>query len=388
MSGRLTRLYRGQTDIDFIGRRRVWFLISGVLLAACAVALATGQSEATRCGSFWPLRGLSCGIEFMGGVQIQAPIDPDGPLGDLSSTDAIAEIRDDVADLGAEEAQIQIVGDGSDRAVIVQTKEIAEQEGQREFTQAVADSVGADVSETDLQTIGSKWGAEITEKALRALVIFLLVILAFISWRFEWKMAIAAVIALLHDLAITAGVYSIVNFDVTPSTVIAILTILGYSLYDTVVVFDKVEEKVAALASTGKVTYEGAANAAMNEVFMRSLNTSLTTLLPVATLLFVGAGLLGASTLEDLALALFVGLMVGTYSSVFVATPVLSVMKEREPKYRNVREKVERDTERAAAREASVGAEAAAVTTSGTSTRASAVRPTAGSKKARRRRKR
>ncbi|MFP5297534.1 MAG: protein translocase subunit SecF [Actinomycetota bacterium] len=388
MSGRLRRLYRGETDIDFIGRRKVWFAISGLLLAFCSVALATGQSEATRCGSIWPLRGLSCGIEFKGGVQIQAPIDPDGPLGELSSTDAIAEIRDQVAELGAEEAQIQIVGEGDDRSVIVQTKEIAEEDAQQEFTETVADSVGADIAETDLQTIGSKWGAEITGKALRALVIFLIVILVFISWRFEWKMAVAAILALLHDLAITAGVYSIVNFDVTPSTVIAILTILGYSLYDTVVVFDKVEEKVATLATTGKTTYETAANSAMNEVFMRSLNTSLTTLLPVATLLFVGAGLLGASTLQDLALALFVGILVGTYSSVFVATPVLSVMKEREPRFRNVREKVERDSKRAAARDAAVPAEPAPVTGTATSGVITKTRPSAGSKKARRRRKR
>lgn len=395
MSGVLSRLYRGETNIDFIGRRKVWFAFSGALLLICAIALGTGQSESTRCGSFWPLRGLSCGIEFKGGVQLQAPLDPSSELGQMESTEAIAEIRSDVADLGADEAQIQIVGEGDDRSVIIQTKEIAEEQEQRTFTEALAGVVGAEVSETDVQTIGSKWGAEITAKALRALVIFLIVILAFISWRFEWKMAIAAIIALLHDLAITAGVYSLVDFDVTPSTVIAILTILGYSLYDTVVVFDKVEEKVSAMASTGKVTYEGAANSAMNEVFMRSLNTSMTTLLPVATLLFVGAGLLGASTLQDLALALFVGILVGTYSSIFVATPVLSVMKEREPKYRNVREKVERDLQRQASRPvtATASGTAPAGTAEVPAPAASAPvttvsRPSAGSKKAKRRRKR
>lgn len=349
MSGGLGRLYRGETNIDFIGRRKLWFGISALFLLLSAATLAVGSDEASRCGSFWPLRGLSCGIEFKGGVQVQAPIDPEGPLGDASSTEVIAEVRSALEDFGAGDAQIQVAGEGADRSILVQTKEIADPEVQREFTSVVGEVVGATVTETDVQTIGSKWGSEITTKALRALVIFLLVILAFISWRFELKMAVGAIVALVHDLAITAGVYSLVGFDVTPSTVIAILTILGYSLYDTVVVFDKVEEKTASLATTGRTTYQEAANGAMNEVFMRSLNTSLTTLLPVAALLFVGAGLLGASTLEDLALALFVGIAIGTYSSIFVATPVLTVMKEREPKYRNVRDRIDRDSKRSAA---------------------------------------
>jgi preprotein translocase subunit SecF len=348
--------------MDFIGRRKIWFAVSGAFLLISGIALATGQTEATRCGSVWPLKGLSCGIEFLGGVQVQAPIPEDGPLGDADDTEVLGEVRSALADFGAEEGQLQVAGEGADRSILVQTKEIADPEEQRAFTTAVAETVGASVAETDIQTIGSKWGSEITSKALRALVIFLIVILLFISWRFEFKMAIAAVIALIHDLAITAGIYSLVNFDVTPSTVIAILTILGYSLYDTVVVFDKVEEKTAALAATGKTTYQGAANAAMNEVFMRSINTSLTTLLPVAALLFVGAGLLGASTLKDLALALLVGIAAGTYSSIFVATPVLSIMKEHEPKYQGVRDKIERDARRAAAK-ASAGTPGAPATT-------------------------
>ena len=184
---------------------------------------------------------------------------------------------------------------------------------------------------------------------MRALLVFMLVVLVFISWRFEWKMGVAALVALVHDLVITAGVYSLVGFEVTPSTVIAILTILGYSLYDTVVVFDKVEENTAALATTGRMTYQASANVAMNQVFMRSLNTSLATLLPVAALLFIGAGLLGAGTLKDLSLALFVGILMGSYSSIYVATPVLSLWKEKEPKYKGVREKVLRDAKRAEA---------------------------------------
>jgi preprotein translocase subunit SecF len=209
-------------------------------------------------------------------------------------------------------------------------------------------------------------------------------------------MAIAALIALVHDLTITAGVYALVGFEVTPSSVIALLTILGYSLYDTVVVFDKVEEDTGAYAATGRMTYQDAANRALNEVFMRSVNTSLSTILPVGALLFVGAGLLGASTLEDLALALLIGIATGSYSSIFLATPVLSLWKEKEPRYRNVREKVLRDARRvtplptpaaatagADAAEQPAGAKVPTPVGSRPPTRARA-----GSKKAKRRRRR
>jgi preprotein translocase subunit SecF len=406
MSGLIGRLYRNETNVDFIGKRRIWFAISLLALLISFGALARSHSEATRCGSFFPLRGLSCGIEFKGGVQVLAPIGADSPLADQDDIEAISTMRDALAEFEGGEAQIQIAGEGDERSIVVQTKVIADPAEQQAFSEAVANAAGAEVTETDVQRIGSKWGSEITDKALRALIIFLFVILAFISWRFEPKMGIASIIALLHDLIITAGIYSIVNFDVTPSTVIAILTILGYSLYDTVVVFDKVEEKVALMATSGRSTYNQAANAALNEVFMRSLNTSLSTLLPIGALLFVGAGLLGATTLEDLALALFVGILLGTYSSVFVATPVLSVMKERETKYRQIAERIERSDKRTQERragtptrsvtEASALEDAEASGTSAeptggvatTVTQSPVKRPTAGSKKAKRRRKR
>ncbi len=406
MSGLIGRLYRNETNVDFIGKRRIWFAVSLLILLISFGALARDHGEATRCGSFFPLRGLSCGIEFKGGVQVLAPIGADSPLADQDDIEAISTMRDALAEFEGGEAQIQVAGEGDDRSIVVQTKVIADPAEQQAFSQAVADAAGADVTETDVQRIGSKWGSEITDKALRALIIFLFVILAFISWRFEPKMGVASIIALLHDLIITAGIYSIVNFDVTPSTVIAILTILGYSLYDTVVVFDKVEEKVALMATTGRSTYNQAANAALNEVFMRSLNTSLSTLLPIGALLFVGAGLLGATTLEDLALALFVGILLGTYSSVFVATPVLSVMKERETRYRQIAEKIERVDKRTQERRAASSARSTAApvpvdeeTVSDSSrassssaatavTQAPVKRPTAGSKKAKRRRKR
>lgn len=375
-----SRLYHGDTNIDFIGKRRIWFAISGLLLAICLISLFT--------------KGLNYGIEFRGGVAIQAPVTAEGPLGDASDAEVSGEVASTLERFGAAEATIQVATDEDARSVIVQTKEIADPEAQAEVVAAVAETVGSTTADTTSQRIGSKWGAEITRKAARALVVFLVVILVFISWRFEWKMAVSAIAALLHDLLITAGVYSLVGFEVTPSTIIAILTILGYSLYDTVVVFDKVEENTTSLAATGKMTYQDSANLAMNQVFMRSLNTSLATLLPVAALLFVGAGLLGAETLKDLALALFVGILTGAYSSIFFATPILTMMKEREPRYRSVREKVLRDAKRATAapvlaREAD-GPErtpTGAATRPTTPTRAPARAPV-GSKKARRRKRR
>jgi preprotein translocase subunit SecF len=383
----LHRLYQGETKIDFIGRRRVWFIISAAVVLGCLAALFT--------------RGLNYGIEFEGGVQITAEIPADGPLGDAGELQVIEEVRTALNAATASDAQVQVVIEDGGRSVAVQTKEIADPEAQQEVVDTVSEAVGASPEQVDSQRIGSKWGAEVTDKAVQALVVFLVVILAFISWRFEWKMAIASIVALVHDLIITAGVYSLVGFEVTPSSVIAILTILGYSLYDTVVVFDKVEENTEQLAATGRMTYQDSANLALNQVFMRSLNTSLATLLPIAALLFVGAGLLGAETLKDLALALLVGILTGAYSSIFVATPVLSVWKEREPKYRSVRERVERGLQRAAARSALPAADGAAdadadvaekvpaaVASSPSAAPRSPTRPRAGSKKAKRRKRR
>jgi preprotein translocase subunit SecF len=365
MSGGLRRLYRGETHIDFIGRRKLWFAISGLVVLVCLGLLLT--------------RNLNYGIEFQGGVSIRAPIAEDGPLAEASVSEIEGAIRDALAPLGADDAQVQVATDDAGRTVIVQSKAIADPEQQQEAVNLVSETAGVEVEDTDSQRIGSKWGAEITEKALRALVIFLLVVFLFITWRFDWKMAVSAQAALVHDLVVTAGVYSAVGFEVTPSTVIALLTILGYSLYDTVVVFDKVEEDAALFATSGKMTYEGAANRAMNEVFMRSLNTSLASLLPVAALLFVGAGFLGAETLKDLSLALFIGLMASTYSSVFVATPLLTVLKEREPRYQNVRAKAARDALRAESRVAEPRAAESRTTPALVGTETSGTAPTAGS---------
>ena len=390
MSGSLGRIYRGETNIDFLGRRRLWFTLSSVVVLLCLGLLV--------------VRGLNYGIEFVGGVSIQAPL-TNPELESVPDAEVVSRVADELGPLGASDAQVQVFRAGSERTINVQTEAVEDPREQARVVDAVRNVTGASVADTNNQRIGSEWGGEITSKAIRALLIFMLVIFVFISWRFEWKMAVAAFVALIHDLLITAGIYSLIGFEVTPSTVIAILTILGYSLYDTVVVFDKVEEDTTALATTGRMTYQSAANQALNEVFMRSLNTSLASLLPVGALLFVGSGLLGAETLKDLSLALFVGLVAGSYSSIFLATPVLSLWKEREPKYRNVRAKVLRDAQRAkpgaedsapaGAESGAVGARirpasnvAAATPSSPVPATRSASRPQAGSKKAKRRKRR
>jgi preprotein translocase subunit SecF len=348
----LSKLYRGDTNIDFIGRRRLWFTISGVVILACLLILPF-RPATSSCSPPLPgfLGGLNCGIEFKGGVAVQAPISESSELSNLSELEVIAEIEQRLASIGVSDPQIQVATADGERSVIVQTSAVGEAEEQEQIAEVVREMTGATVAESPTQRIGRKWGGEITGKAIRALFVFLLVVSAFISLRFEWKMALASIVAMVHDLILTSGVYAAIGFEVTPSTVIAILTILGYSLYDNVVVFDKVEENTVAYAATGKMTYESAANMAVNQVFMRSLNTSLTTLLPVSALLFVGAGLLGATTLKDLALALLVGMVTGAYSSVFVATPILTILKEREPRYQGIRQRVER-AERAAAQPA------------------------------------
>lgn len=396
MRGPLHKLYYGNTNIDFLGKRRVWFAASGVLVFASIFLLAFRPSDSPCSDVF---KGLNCGIEFKGGVSVTVEIPEHGPLGGASDREVIAEVSDAAVGVGANDPRVQVATSGGVRTVIVQTGELPDPDQQDRLVDAVVNATAAD-SAQDIEQISSTWGGEITDKAVRALIVFLVVVLIFLTVRFEWKMALAAVAALFHDLIITSGVYAGVGFEVTPSTVIAILTILGYSLYDTVVVFDKVEEDTQVLAATGRMTYQGAANQAMNEVFMRSLNTTLSTLLPVGTLLFVGAGLLGATTLKDLALALFIGLLAGAYSSIFIATPILAYFKEREPKYRHVREKVERDRRRTAmlATEAqSTGEDGAAerekVSATSTadrtaSTSSTSNRPRAGTKKASRRRRR
>ncbi|CAB4531752.1 unannotated protein [freshwater metagenome] len=304
LSGLGGRLYSGETSFDFIGKRRRWYSISALFILASIGALA--------------IQGLHLGIEFKGGSSYT--VNKSG----ISVEEARASV-DDVNIPG--EIIVQKIGDSKIR---IQTGALSSEQS-KGVEKALTQTFSVPIESIDTQIIGPSWGKEITKKALYGLIAFLLVIMLFLAMAFEPKMAIAAIVAVIHDVFITVGIYALVGFDVTPATVIGFLTILGYSLYDTVVVFDKVRENTKSVAAVGKVTYSQAANLAVNQTIVRSANTSLIALLPVGSILFVGAGLLGAGTLKDLSLALFIGLAVGTYSSIFIAPPFLASLREKEP---------------------------------------------------------
>ncbi|MGH9152931.1 MAG: protein translocase subunit SecF, partial [Acidimicrobiales bacterium] len=307
------RLYNGETSIDFVGRRRLWQVISGVVIAAGMGSLA--------------LQGLNFGIDFEGGTawEVDAP--------DVSVSDA----RDALEPLGLADAKVQVLGGDTVR---VQADLEDRPEDRDEVSAALGELAGVPPGQVSVNEVGPTWGEEITNKARRALVFFLVAITLYITLRFEWKMAIATLAALFHDILVTVGVYSLSGFEVTPATVIALLTILGYSIYDGIVVFDKIDENTRGLAASGRMTYGDMVNLSLNQVLMRSLNTSITALLPILSLLVVGGRLLGAATLEDFALALLVGLAASAYSSIFIASPLLALLKEREPRYASIKARV------------------------------------------------
>jgi preprotein translocase subunit SecF len=310
-----SRLYRGETSFDFVGAKRTWLAISATLVLISLLGLL--------------IFGLNLSLDFRGGVAVEVP----NPAGA-----GVADIRGALAPLGLEEAKIQELAGGAD--IRVQVGALTQDESQA-FQQTIADVTGTTLDEISLNQVGPTFGAEITKRAVTALVVFLAAVVLFMSWRLEWKMAVSGITALFHDLIITFGVYALTRFEVTPATVIGVLTILGYSLYDTVVVFDKVKENVEEL-HTERMTMTDLVNRSMNQVLMRSINTSLTSLLPVGSLLFVGSFLLGAQTLRDFALALFVGIAAGTYSSIAVASPILATWKEHEDEWARVRRRKER----------------------------------------------
>ena len=303
-SGLGARLHSGETSIDYIGKRRRWYAVSGLLVIASIAALS--------------LQGLHLGIEFKGGSSYTI----------TKSGGTIAQAESALTSAGITgEKIIQQVGNDKIR---VQTGSLSAEQSNA-VEDALASTFGVSVEAIDTQIIGPSWGKEITRKALYGLVGFLIVVILYLAIAFEPKMALAAIVAVVHDVFITVGIYALVGFDVTPATVIGFLTILGYSLYDTVVVFDRVRENTRSITSTSKMTYSQAANLAINQTVIRSINTTIVALLPVGSILFVGAGLLGAGTLKDLSLALFIGLATGAYSSIFIATPLLAAMREREP---------------------------------------------------------
>jgi len=304
LSGLGGRLYRGETSVNFIGRRRRWYTLSAVFVLLSIGALA--------------VQGLHLGIEFKGGSSFTV----------TTQNPSVTQARAAVAEAGVPgEAIIQVLGDNKVR---VQTGAL-ETAQNNAVQDALAAKFSVAVASIDTQIIGPSWGKEITRKALYGLLGFLLVVMIYLAMALEPKMALAAIVAVVHDVFITVGIYALVGFDVTPATIIGFLTILGYSLYDTVVVFDKVRENTKSITSSSTKTYSQAVNLAVNQTIVRSTNTSIVALLPVASILFVGAGLLGAGTLKDLSLALFIGLIVGTYSSIFIAPPVLAQLREKEP---------------------------------------------------------
>jgi preprotein translocase subunit SecF len=317
------RLYRGEVSVNFVGRQRTWYTISGLIVLVSAIALI--------------VRKLNFSVDFKGGSVFEFP-----SSASQGSTSAVqGQISRIVTAAGGGSATVQRITSAKVNEWSVTTKALTTQV-QQSVGVALEHAFHLTASQMQIQFVGPTWGSQITTKAVEALIIFLVVIVIYLTIAFEWRMAVAAFVALLHDIVITIGVYALAGFQVSPTTVIGLLTILGYSLYDTVVVFDKVRENTAGLLTSQRSTYSGAANLALNQTLVRSINTSLTALIPVASILFIGAGLLGAGTLNQLALVLFVGMLSGTYSSIFIATPVLADLKERQPEYKDLAVKVKR----------------------------------------------
>jgi len=310
------RLYRGEVSYEFVGRKRRWYTISGAILLISIVALF--------------VHGLDFSVDFKGGAVFQFP---------ASSSQTVTTIQDAVARAGVDGAVVQSLSGLHGKEWQVQTKSLTSSQT-LQVESSLESQLGVSGSKISTTFVGPSWGSTITAKAIQALITFLIVIVLYLTIAFEWKMAVAAFVALIHDLVIATGVYALTGFQVSPATVIGLLTILGYSLYNTVVVFDKVRENTAGLLGGARSTYSQAANLALNQTLVRSINTSIIALLPVAAILFVGGGLLGAGELKDLALVLFVGMLSGTYSSIFIATPVLADLKEREPQYQALAKRV------------------------------------------------
>ncbi len=312
--GTLTgRLYRGEVSFNFVGRQRLWYTISGAILLIAIAALI--------------FRGLDYSVDFKGGdvYHFTAPHATQAQVAQTASSAG--------AGTTIQVQQVNTTGWSVQTPVLSQKAEFKVQD-------ALAARFGIPAKDISVQADGATWGTQISKKALEALIAFLIVIVIYLSVAFEWRMATAALVALAHDIVITIGVYALAGFQVSPASVIGLLTILGYSLYDTVVVFDKVRENTAGLLATRRTTYSDAANLALNQTLVRSINTSLIALLPVVSILVVSVTLLGNGELKDLSLVLFVGMLSGTYSSICIATPVLADLKEREPEYRQLRKQI------------------------------------------------
>ena len=312
--GRYSRLgndlYEGKVSINFVGRRYLWYAISGVIVLAAASGLY--------------FKGLNLGIEFEGGVEYVVKVQPDQVTQDNAD-----KLREAVAGTDIPEAASPIVTTSGKEFIRVQTEAMPNDDTDTVIA-AISEVPGLDKAEINTQEVGASWGSQVRDRAITGLIVFLVLVVLFI-WAYfrQWKMSVGAMVALAHDLVITVGVYALSGFEVTPATVTGVLTILGFSLYDTVVVFDKVRENTKDVRQSRK-TYAELANLAINQTLVRSINTSIVALLPVGALLYVGIFQLGSGALKDLALALFVGMAAGAYSSIFIATPLVAQLKSRE----------------------------------------------------------
>ncbi len=299
-------LHSGKRSFAFIGHRRVWYLIAAAMVIASILALVFIR--------------LNPGIEFKGGAQFQ--LSHVANTDTITGSDAVASVKP------GSEALVTKIGDDGIR---VQTEKLSATESDQ-IQAALGKAYNVPDKNITSSFVGASWGSDVTKKAVQGLLIFLVLVSLVIAAYFRtWKMSVAALVALLHDLIITAGIYALTGFEVTPASVIGFLTILGYSLYDTVVVFDKVRENTDRITLSTRRTFEESANLAVNQTLVRSINTSVVALLPVASILFIGAFVLGAGTLKDISLALFIGIAAGTYSSIFIATPLLVDLRRREP---------------------------------------------------------
>lgn len=306
----LRRLYAGQSSIDFVGRRRVGLWVSVVLIVLSL-------------GSFL-IRGLDLGIDFQGGISWDVP----------GAALSIADAEQVLAANGVDPAAARIQRRASDSGDFIKIQ-VGFQPDQVQTTlqQSFAQAAGVGFDDVSVNVVSASWGREITDKALRALLIFTAVVAVVISVRYEWRMALAAIAAMLHDVVISIGIYSMLGFVVTPATVIAFLTILGYSLYDTIVIFDRVRENEARFEAL-RVPYADVINTTMNQIVIRTLNTSVSSMLPILSILVVGGGIMGATQLSEFAIALLVGIITGTYSSIFVAAPLLAVLRRGDERWR------------------------------------------------------
>ncbi len=308
----LRMLFRNEHHFDFPAMWRKALIGSAVLVLVSVGALV--------------FRGLNLGIEFEGGTawEVTAP------------GVSVADTRDALGGTGAESGKIQTLGSDAIRV----RADLDTQEEVAAVTATLAELASVDITDVSVTTVGPSWGDQITSKARNALFWFFVIVAGYIAVRLEWKMAVGALVAVAHDILISVGVYAIFQFEVTPATVIAFLTIMGYSLYDTIVVYDKVRDVGGRLTVTGRYTYSEMMNQSLNQVLMRSINTSITSVLPVLSMLLIGSVFLGALTLQEFAIALLIGILVGTYSSIFVAASVVAYMKEREAENRAVADKV------------------------------------------------